>query len=75
MFQQFLKSYKEENNIEDSDDSGDEENDDSSGISLDTTGLCGENRHLFGHDLNAAQDDLDASEGIPGIEDIPELNY
>jgi hypothetical protein len=72
MFQQFLKTYKEENNVEDS---GDEENSNSSGFSLDTTGLCGENRHLFGHDPICTQDALDALDTIPGIEDIPELNY
>jgi hypothetical protein len=44
MFQQFLKSYKEENN----------------------------NRHQFGHDPFTTQDALDA---IPGIEDIPDLDY
>jgi hypothetical protein len=75
MFQQFLKSYKEENDVEDSEDSGDEENDNSSEFSLDTTGLCGENRHLFGHDPITTQDALNALDEIPGIEDIPELNY
>jgi len=72
MFQQFLKTCKEENNVEDS---GDEENSNSSGFSLDTTGLCGENRHLFGHDPICTQDALDALDTIPGIEDIPELSY
>jgi hypothetical protein len=57
---------KEENNIEDSG----EEN--SSELSLDTTGLCGADRHLFGHDPFTTQDALDA---IPSIEDIPDLDY
>jgi hypothetical protein len=69
MFQQFLKSYKEENNIEDSG----EEN--SSEISLDTAGLSGADRHLFGHDPFTTQDALDALDAIPGIEDIPDLDY
>jgi len=75
MFQQFLKTYKEENNVEDSEDSADEENSNSSEFSLDTIGLCRENRHLFGHDPTTTQDALDALDAIPGIEDIPELNY
>jgi len=66
MFQQFLKSYEEENNIEDSGE------DDPSELSLDTTGLCGVNRHLFGHDPFTTQDALDA---IPGIEDIPDVPF
>jgi hypothetical protein len=69
IFQQFLKTFKEENNVEDSEDSEDEK---SSGCSLDTTGLCGENHHLFGHDPFTTQDALDA---IPSIKDIPELDY
>jgi len=72
MFQQFLKSYKEENNIGDSEDSGEEN---SSEISLDTAGLGGADRHLFGHDPFTTQDALDALEAIPGIEDIPDLDY
>jgi hypothetical protein len=68
MFQQFLKSYKEENNIEDSEDSGE---DNSSGSSLDAAGLSGSNLHLFGHDPFTTQDALDA---IPGLEDIPDLD-
>jgi hypothetical protein len=67
MFQNFSK-HKEENNVEDSGDGWD-----SSEVSLDTTGLpLGESNHLFGHDPVCTQDALDA---IPGIEDIPELNY
>jgi hypothetical protein len=67
-FHQFLKTFKEENNVEDSG----EEKSDSSRFSLDSTGLCGENCHLFGHDPDCTQDALDA---IPSIKDILELNY
>jgi hypothetical protein len=65
MFHQFLKTFKEENNVEDS---GEEQNSNSSEFSLDTTSLCGENRHLFGHDPITTQDALDALDAIPGIE-------
>jgi hypothetical protein len=66
MFQQFLKTFKEENNVEDSED---EEKYGSSSFSLDSANICGENRHLFGHDPLCFQD------SILSIEDIPDLDY
>jgi hypothetical protein len=68
MFQLYLKTFKEENNIEDREDSEDSEEEERKTIpsSSDSTG------YLFGHDPVCTQDALDA---ISGIEDIPELNY
>jgi hypothetical protein len=70
MFAQFLKTFKEENNTEDSENSGKE--DDFESFSLETTSICEYDRNLFGHDPVCTQDALDA---ILGIKDIPELNY
>lgn len=71
MFQQFLKSYKEENPDENSEEES-EDKFDSSSFSLNTDGICEYDCSLFGHDPACTQDIPDA---IPGIEDIPELNY
>jgi len=66
MFQQFLKTFKEENKTEDS---KDEEKSDSSSSSSDGATLRGKNHDVFGHDPLCSQD------SIPGIEDIPDLDY
>jgi hypothetical protein len=55
MFAKFLKTFKEENNIEDS---GKE--DDFESFSLETTSICKYDRNLFWHDPVCTEDALDA---------------